>query len=142
MRTSVKARLGAFAVAAAIATSGAATMAGTADAAVSHPSLRRLPTELSVHASKPVTRQHVTLATISGKLTSSRLPLRGKVVWLERRGRHGHWIALRQQRTHLTGRVMFRVHELRTSAFRLAFRGTRLLKPSVSAIAVVKAAAK
>ena len=42
-------------------------MAGAADAATSHPGLRRLPTELSAHASKPVTRHHQTLAVISGR---------------------------------------------------------------------------
>ena len=137
MRTSVKARIGAFAAAAAIATTGAATMTGVADAAVSHPAIHRLPTELSVHASKPVTRHHLTLAAISGQLTSQGIPLRGKVVWLERRGPRGHWMIVRKQRTHVLGRVAFRVHERRVSKFRLAFRGDRMLKPSVSPTALV-----
>lgn len=139
MRTSVKARLGAFAAAAAIATSGATTMTGVADAATAYPASRRLPTELSAHASKPVTRHHLTLATISGRLTSLRIPMRGKVVWLERRGPRGGWTAVRKQGTHMFGHVIFRVHERRTSSFRLAFRGTRTLKPSVSGPVMVKA---
>lgn len=142
MRTTVKARFCAFAAAAAVATSGAATMSGVADAAVSHPGLRRLPTVLSVHASKPVARQHLTVATISGRLSSSRVPLRGQVIWLERRGPHGHWNLVRKQQSHLLGRVTFRVHQRQTSSFRLAFRGSRMLKPSVSKTVTVKAAAK
>jgi hypothetical protein len=139
MRTSVKVRLGAFAAAAAIAASGAATMSGVADAATSDPGVRRLPTELSAHAGKPVMRHHLTLAAISGRLTSRRIPLRGKVVWLDRRGPRGHWTAVRKQRTHMFGRVFFRVHERRTSSFRLDFRGTQALRPSVSSPVMVKA---
>ncbi len=67
MRTSLKARLGALAATAALATSGVMAASGVADAAV-HQAVKRLPTTLTIHASAPVTRHHLTFARISGLL--------------------------------------------------------------------------
>ena len=105
MRTSLKARLGAIAATAAITTSGAMAASGVADAAV-HPAVKRLPTTLSIHASAPVTRHHVTFARISGRLRSHHVGLRHKVVWLERRGPKGHWFVVQRERTHRHGVVV------------------------------------
>jgi hypothetical protein len=68
MRTSLKARLGALAATAALATSGVTAASGVAEAAV-HPAVKRLPTTLTIQASAPVTRHHLTFARISGRLS-------------------------------------------------------------------------
>lgn len=137
MGTSVKAKLGALAAAAAIAGTGAAT-SGVASAAV-HPAVTRLPTALSIHASAPVTRNHVTSARISGRLTSDHVPLSHKVVFLQRRVAIGHWVIVQKAVTNLGGRVSYLIHERKTSTFRLLFRGTRKYKRSVSPTVTVVA---
>jgi len=138
MRTSFKARLGALTATAVLATSGAMAVSGVADAAV-HPAIKRLPTTLSVRASAPVTRHHLTFARVSGRLSSHHVGLRHKVVWLERQGPKGHWFVVQRERTHRHGVVVYRVHERKTSSFRLVFRGSPNFKRSVSAVVTIKA---
>jgi hypothetical protein len=138
MRTSVKARLGAVAAAAAIATTGAMAASGVADATVTHPA--RVATALSIKAGKPVALRHVTTARVGGRLTSGTSPIRFKPVWLERQGPHGHWFPIRREFTGVHGWVVFRVFERKTGSFRLLFRGSPNFAPSVSAPVTVTAA--
>lgn len=138
MRTSLKARLGALAATAAIATSGAMAASGVADAAV-HPAVLRLPTTLTIHASAPVTRHHLTFARISGRLSSHHVGLRHKVVWLQRQGPKGHWFVVQRGITHRHGVVVYRIRERKTSNFRLVFRGSRNFRRAVSATVTVTA---
>jgi hypothetical protein len=140
MRTSLRARLGAVAAAAAIATSGAAmTVSGVADAATTHPAAR-LATALSIKSSTPVARHNRTVARIGGQLTSGMTPLRFKAVWLQRQGPKGNWFVVQGERTHRHGWVVFRVHERKTTNFRLVFRGSANFKRAVSAAVTVTAA--
>lgn len=137
MRTSFKARLGALAAAAAIATTGAMAVSGVADAAT-HPAAR-VATSLSIKASTPHAVHHRTFAKIAGQLTAGTSPVRFKVIWLERQGPRGHWIVVQRERTHRNGWVLFRILERKTSNFRLVFRGTANFKPAVSAPVTVTA---
>ncbi len=138
MRTSLKARLGALAATAALTTSGVMAASGVADASV-HPAVKRLPTTLSIHASAPVTRHHVTFARISGRLRSHHVGLRHKVVWLQRQGPKGHWFVVQREHTHRHGVVVYRIRERKTSNFRLVFRGSPNFKRAVSAVVTVTA---
>jgi hypothetical protein len=137
MRTSFKARLGALAATAAIATTGAMAVSGVADAAT-HPAAR-VATTLSIKASTPRAVHHRTVARIGGQLTAGTSQIKFKVIWLERQGPKGHWIVVQRERTHRHGWVAFRVRELKTSNFRLVFRGTANFKPAVSAPVTVTA---
>ena len=137
MRTSFKARLGALAASAAIATTGAMAVSGVADA-TTHPAAR-VATSLSIKASTPHAVHHVTVAKIAGRLTAGTSAIRFKVVWLERQGPRGHWIVVQRERTHRNGWVVYRIRERKTNNFRLVFRGTANFKPAVSATVTVTA---
>lgn len=138
MLTSVKAKLAAAAAVAAIAATGV-TATGVADAATAHPA-SRVATALSIQASTPVARHHLTFAKISGQLTAGTSSVRHKVVWLERQRPNGHWFATRTKRTNLHGWVRFGVVERKTHNFRLVFRGSLNFKRAVSAPITITAA--
>jgi hypothetical protein len=139
MRTSVKAKIAAAAAAAAIATTGAMAMTGVADAATTHPAAR-VATALSIKASTPVARHHVTVAKIAGQLTAGTTPLRIKPVWLERQGRSGHWFVVQRELTRWHGWVAFRIRERKTTNFRLVFRGSLNFKRAASVPVTITAA--
>ncbi|MGA3151380.1 MAG: hypothetical protein ACLPN6_09550 [Streptosporangiaceae bacterium] len=131
MRTSLKTRLASLAAAAAIATTGAMSVAGAADAATVH---HRLHTNLSIGASKI---DHQQGAIILGVLSSHRTALAGKRVWLDRKLKGGKWVLLRSQLTNRHGLVRFAVLPPATAAFKLVFRGTVNFAPSQSLAIVV-----
>jgi hypothetical protein len=137
MRASLVARIGSVAAAAVIAATGALATAGAAGAATTHV---RLPTHLSV-AKVPATLHHRHVAVIVGHLRSHRVPLRGKVVFLDRRTATGKWVVVRKEVTHRFGNVAFVVDPKVNAHYVLVFNGSRNFRPSRSRVVVVKARA-
>ena len=127
MRASLLTRIGSIAAAAAIATTGALATAGAAGAA---PAVKRLPTTLTA-AAIPGQVHHHHFTAIVGRLTSHRVPLRGEVVFLDRK----HGIFLVQVAHHKTdkfGAVAFIVTPSKTTQYVLVFKGTKNFAPSHS----------
>jgi hypothetical protein len=124
--------------AAAVIVIGSGTVA--ASASVATPAVGKVLTALSIGVSQPVAYQHQVTALVAGRLSEPREQdhgVRGKVVWLMRRGALGHWAAVDHAVTGTYGAVAFRVHVLQGAAFRLAFAGTPNFTPAVSAIGIV-----
>jgi hypothetical protein len=128
MRASLLTRIGSIAAAAAIATTGALATAGAAGAA---PAVKRLPTTLTAAAIPGQTPKHHHFTAIVGRLTSHKVPLRGEVVFLDRK----HGIFLVQVAHHKTdkfGAVAFIVTPSKTTQYVLVFKGTKNFAPSHS----------
>jgi hypothetical protein len=129
-------RVGSVAAAAALATSGVLATAGAADATTTH--LRRLPTSLSiVKVAHP--RHH--FAVVSGRLSSHRIPLRDKFVYLARRTPGTSFHIVRRELSHRHGWVAFRVSPGVRSQYVLVFRGSPNFRPSHSGVVTVRARA-
>ncbi len=135
MRASLLARAGSVAAAAAIATTGAVAAAGTAGAATTHP--LRLPTHLSV-AKVSAVAHHPHERIILGDLTSHRVPLQGKAVYLDRRIAHHRWAVVAREVTDRRGAVAFVVSPRKNAHFVLVFRGSPNFRPSRSRVVTVK----
>ncbi len=129
--SSLAARFGAVAAAAAIAVTGATAAANASTAA---PAVQKLATSLSIANKTPVVHRHQTTAWVYGQLTSGTTPLRHLHVWLARKGPNGKWHLVREERSGRNGWVGFRVHMRKTSSFALVFRGTRNFARSVSSV--------
>jgi hypothetical protein len=132
-RGTVAARFGALAAAAAIVVSGGAVAASAATAAPA----AKLPTALSIQASTPKVRHHVTYAVIKGQLTSSGTPLRRKVIWLAKQGPNGKWHLVRRERTRHNGGVRFLVRTRRTVNYALAYLGSPNFQRAHSAVVTI-----
>jgi|CZKT01.1.fsa_nt_gi hypothetical protein len=135
MRASLLARAGSLAAAAAIATTGAMATAGAAGAATTHP--RRLPTHLAI-AKVSAVAHHPRLKILLGDLTSHRVPLRGKTVYLDRRIAHHKWAVVGHEVTDKRGAVAFVVDPRKNAHFVLVFRGGPNFSPSRSRVVTVK----
>jgi hypothetical protein len=132
-RGTIAVRFGALAAAAAIAVSGGAVAANAATAAPA----AKLPTALSIQASAPVVRHHVTYARIKGQLTSSGVGLKFKVVWLAKQGPKGNWHLVRRDRTNRRGWARFLVHTRRTANYALVYRGQPNFQKAHSAVVTI-----
>jgi hypothetical protein len=140
--TSLAVRIGTVAAAAAIAVTGATTVASAAVVPAAVPAhAHRIPTRLAIGNSKPVARAHQTTAVLSGHLTAGRYDLRHLRVWLQRLGPKGKWDAVQTELSRPFGHVFFRIHVGKKPAtFRLVFRGTRNFAPAVSHIDTISPA--
>jgi len=137
MRSSLLARrVASVAAAAAIATTGAMSVAGAAGASTAH--ARRLPTHLSI-ADRRAVEHHKHVTIIAGRLTVPgfrRLP--GRLIFLERiTAKHGRIIVGREH-TGRFGNVAFVVDPKVTTHYRLEFPGTPRLHSSHSRVVTVK----
>jgi hypothetical protein len=127
MRGSLLTRVGSLAAAAAIATTGAMATAGMAGA--STPS--RLHTNLSAQATIPATLHHHHVTVILGHLSSHKSPLRGEVVYLDRKS--GIFlIQVSHEVTDKIGDVVFIVAPKKATEYVLVFKGTKNFAPSHS----------
>jgi hypothetical protein len=136
MRSSLLARrVASVAAAAAIATTGAMTVAGAAGASATH--ARRLPTHLSI-ADRRAVEHHKHLTVIEGRLTSFRFPLRGKLVFLDRVTARHKLVIIGREHTGRGGGVAFVVDPKCTSHFALVFPGTPNFHSSHSRVVTVK----
>jgi hypothetical protein len=133
MRVSLLTRVGSAVAAAALATTGAMAITSAADAAATH--VRKLPTSLSIRLVHHP-RHHFDV--VSGQLKSHQVPLRDKVVLLERRtaGKKFHVVAREVTGRH--GFVAFPVAPKATSRFVLVFRSTPNFRHSHSGVVTVK----
>lgn len=138
MRASILARAGSVVAAAAIAASGAMATAGAASAATTH--APRLATHLSI-AKVPAVLHHRHVALIIGDLRSHRIPLRDKVVFLDRRTATSGWVVVGRELTHRFGRVAFVVDPKVNARYALVFKGSLNFRPSHSRVVTVKAKA-
>ncbi|GEM_PF-945017 len=138
MRASLLARAGSLAAAAAIAVTGATATAGAASAATTN--VPRLATHLSI-AKVPAILHHRHVAVIVGDLRSHRVPLRGKVVYLDRRTADSKWVVVGREVTHRFGGVAFVVDPKVNAQYVLVFRGSLNFSPSHSRVVTVKAKA-
>jgi hypothetical protein len=130
--TSLAARIGGVAAAAAIAVTGATAVATASTAAPAH-SAGKIPTTLTISNTTPVAHPHQTTATVVGHLTAVGFNLRHLRVWLERLGPHGYWHVKQVKLTRSHGHVFFRVHVYaKPATFRLVFRGTHNFRKSTS----------
>src|ERR1039458_9243264 len=121
MRASLLARAGSVAAAAVIATSGAMATASAAGAAAAHE--RRVATHLSISKEQAVAH-HKHVVVIGGRLTSHNVPLRGKVVNLDRRTAHAKWVVVGKEVTHKRGAVAFVVCPKVSARYALSFKGS------------------
>ncbi|HXP19790.1 MAG TPA: hypothetical protein VN840_09120 [Streptosporangiaceae bacterium] len=137
MRASLLARAGSVAAAAVIAVTGAVATAGAADAAAH---VRRLPTHLSI-AKVPAILHHRHVAVIVGDLRSHRVPLAGKIVFLDRKTPGGPWVVVRKEVTRRHGEVAFVVSPKLNARYVLVFKGTLNFSPTRSRVVVVRARA-
>jgi hypothetical protein len=133
MRASLLTRAGAVAAAGAMALTGAVVMAGAADAATAH----RLPTHLGI-AKRHAVEHHRRITLIGGELRSRRVPLTGKVVYLDRRIPGGKWTVIGHESTNRRGQVAFVVNPKVTARFALSYKGNLNFRPSVSRVVTVK----
>jgi hypothetical protein len=136
MRASLLARAGSVAAATVVALTGAMATAGAAGAATTP--ARRLPTHLIV-AKVLVVRHNRHVAVIVGDLRSHRVPLRDKVVDLDRRTARGRWIVVGREVTHRFGSVAFAVAPRVDAQYVLVFKGSPNFSPSRSRVVTVKA---
>jgi hypothetical protein len=130
---SIPVRIGAVAAAAVIAVAGGTTVAS---AAVAAPAVGKVLTALSIGVVNPAVSNHEVSAVVAGRLFEPREfghGVRGKVVWLLRRGPSGAWVVAGHELTGLRGGVAFAVHVWDTATFRLVFRGTPNFTAAVSA---------
>jgi hypothetical protein len=126
MRGSLLTRVGSLAAAAAIATTGAMATAGMAGATT--PS--RLHTSLSARTI-PATLHHHHVTVILGHLSSHKSPLRGEVVYLDRKS--GIFlIQVSHEVTDKIGDVVFIVAPKKATEYVLVFKGTKNFAPSHS----------
>jgi hypothetical protein len=135
MRASLMTRAGSVAAVAVIATTGAMATAGAASASTHH--ARRLPTHLSALRTRAVAHHKHTFV-IAGRLTTSRMPLRGRVVFLDRIAGKSS-VKVGRERTNKAGVAAFVVDPKATARFVLVFEGTRKLHSSHSGVVVVRA---
>ena len=135
MRASLLTRAGAATAAGAIAVTGAMVTAGAANAATTH--VRRLPTHLSI-AKRHVVEHHRRITLIGGDLRSHRTPLRGKLVFLERKTPGSKWTVIGHETTGRRGGVAFVVNPKVTAHFVLVFRGGGNFQGSHSRVVTVK----
>jgi hypothetical protein len=135
MRASLMTRAGSVAAAAVIATTGAMATAGAAGASTYH--ARRLPTHLSALRVRAVAHHKHTFV-VAGRLTTFRLKLAGRVVFLDRIAGKS-LVRMGRERTNHAGVAAFMVDPKVTARFVLVFEGTRHLHSSHSRIVVVRA---
>lgn len=135
MRASLLVRAGSLAAAAAIATTGAMAATGAADAATAAP--HKLPTHLAI-AKRPATLHHKRVTLIAGQLRSHRVPLRDKVVYLDRRTAGTKWTVVGKAVTGRLGRVAFVVTPKVKAQFVLVFRGNPNFRASHSRVIDVR----
>lgn len=135
-------RIGGVAAAAAIAVTGATTVASASIAPVAATAVaHRIPTRLAISTTRPADRPHQATAIINGHLTAGRFDLRHLRVWLERLGPKGKWHVMQLKLTRPYGHVFFRVHVgARPANFRLVFPGTPNLDRSVSRVDTIASA--
>ncbi|MGH3399810.1 MAG: hypothetical protein ACRDPO_34515 [Streptosporangiaceae bacterium] len=135
MRASLLTRAGAATAAGAFAVTGAMVTAGAANAATTH--VRRLPTHLSI-AKRHAVEHHRRITLIGGDLRSHRTPLRGKLVFLERRTPGHKWTVIGHEATGRRGGVAFVVNPKVTARFVLVFKGSPNFQASHSRVVAVK----
>jgi hypothetical protein len=138
MLASLLARVGSVAAVAAIAVTGATATAGAASAATTHP--QRLATHLSI-AKVPAVLHHKHVVVIAGDLRSHRIPLRDKVVFLDRKTASSGWVVVGRELTHRFGHVAFVVDPKVNARYMLVFKGSLNFRPSHSRVVIVKARA-
>jgi hypothetical protein len=136
MRASLLVRAGTVATAAVLAGGGAMVTAGAANAAPAHP--RRLPTHLAI-TKVGVVPHHKHLAVIAGDLRSRSVPLRGKVVYLDRKTAGHKWTVVAREVSRKHGDVVFVVSPKVPAKFALVFRGSANFQRSHSRVVAVKA---
>ena len=134
MRASLMTRAGSVAAAAVIATTGAMATAGAASASTHH--ARRLPTHLAAWKARAVAH-HKHVFVIAGRLSTSRLPLRGRLVALDRIAGKSV-VRIGRERTNRAGVAAFVVDPKVTARFVLVFDGTRHLHSSHSRVVLVR----
>lgn len=135
MRASLMTRAGSVAAAAVIATTGAMATAGTASASTHH--ARRLPTHLAALKARAVAH-HKHVFVVAGRLSTSRLLLPGRVVFLDRIAGKS-LVKVGRERTNHAGVAAFVVDPKVTARFVLVFEGTRHLHSSHSRVVLVRA---
>src|ERR1022692_1589711 len=138
MRASLLARVGSVAAAAVIAVTGSMATAGAAGAATAP--VRRLSTHLSIVKLSEV-RGNRRVEAIAGALSSHRIPLRDKVVYLDRRTATGGWVVVGKEVTHRFGAVVFPVPAKVSARYVLVFRGSPNFRPVRSRVVTVRAKA-
>jgi hypothetical protein len=138
MRASLLVRAGSLATAVVIAGGGAMVTAGAANAAVAHP--KRLPTHLWI-AKVPTVVHHKHVAVIAGDLRSHNVPLRGKIVFLDRKTAGHKWTVVRKEVTRRHGGVDFVVSPKVDARYVLVFQGSANFTRSHSRVVAVKAKA-
>lgn len=132
-RMSPLTRAGSAAAAAAIAVTGVVATAGAADAAATH--VRKLHTSLSI---REVSHHRRGFDVIGGVLRSHRVPLRGKIVYLESRTKGTKFAVVAHEATHRHGGVAFRVSPTATTRYVLVFKGTPNFRHSHSAVVTIR----
>src|ERR1039458_2507913 len=101
---------------------------------------RRLPTHLSISKEQAVAH-HKHVVVIGGRLTSHNVPLRGKVVYLDRRTAHAKWVVVGKEVTHKRGAVAFVVCPKVSARYALSFKGSLNFRTSHSKVVTVQAKA-
>jgi hypothetical protein len=137
MRASKLVRAGSLATAAVIAGGGAMVTAGAANAATAWPA-KRLPTHLVIEK-VGVVPHHKKLVVIAGDLRSHNVPLRGKVVYLDRKTAGHKWTVVAKEVTRKHGDVGFVVSPKVPAKFALVFKGSANFQPTHSRVVSVKA---
>ena len=135
MRASLMTRAGSVAAAAVIATTGAMATAGAASASTHH--ARRLPTHLAALKTRAVAH-HKHVFVVAGRLTTLKLPLRGRLVMLDRIAGKSV-VRIGRERTNQAGVAAFVVDPKVTARFVLVVEGTRHLHSSHSRVVLVRA---
>jgi hypothetical protein len=136
MRASFVTRAGSLVAAAVIATTGAAAVAGAAGASTA--AVRRHPTHLSIGTHRAVVHhKHVTV--IAGRLTSGKIALRDRLIFLDRVvGPKHKLVHVRREHTNKNGAVAFVVAPKSATRYVLVFPGTPRFHSSRSAVVTVK----
>jgi hypothetical protein len=136
MRASLLTRAGSAAAVGAIAITGAVATAGAADAATAH--APRLPTHLAI-AKRHAVEHHRRITVIGGDLRSRRVPLKGKLVFLDRKTAGSTtWTVIGHESTNRFGQVAFVVNPTVTAHFVLVYKGSPNFLPSHSRVVTVK----
>jgi hypothetical protein len=136
MRSSLLARrVASLAAAAAIATTGAMSVAGAAGASTAH--ARRLPTHLSI-AEKRAVEHHKHVTIIAGRLTTHGFRLPGRLIFLDRVTARHKLVVVGREHTGRFGGVAFAVAPKVTAHYLLVFEGTPRLHSSHSRVVTVK----
>jgi hypothetical protein len=135
MRASLMVRAGSVATAAVIAAGGALATASAAGASTTH--VRKVPTQLSAVKHHAAIRHHH-FTVITGRLRSHHHPLRGKIVFLDRKVAPHKWVKVRREVTSRFGAVAFAVNPKAEARYVLVFKGSPNFQSSRSRVLVVR----